>query len=83
MLCATVTNFCNEGKVMVLLSMVRYQVLLCFRHTRYTDAITMNKLCKLNFRYVTMYLAISQPQCYQDFFEYGVYFFKTLYFFNF
>ena len=31
----SVTNFCNEGKVMLLLSMVRYQVLLCFRHTRY------------------------------------------------
>ena len=30
--CTTVTNFCNEGKVMVLLRMVRYQVLLCFRH---------------------------------------------------
>ena len=30
-----VTNFCNEGKVMGLLSMVPYQVLLCFRHTRY------------------------------------------------
>ena len=33
--CTTVTNFCNEGKIMVLLSMVRYQVLLCFRHTQY------------------------------------------------
>ena len=64
---------------MVLLSMVRYQVLLCFRHTR--EAIAMNKLCKLNFS--TMYLAISQQQGYQGFFEYGVYFFKTLYFFNF
>ena len=31
----TVTNFCSEGKVMLLLSMVRYQVLLCFRHTRH------------------------------------------------
>ena len=30
-----------------------------------------------------MYLAISQQQGYQDFFEYGVYFFKTLYFFYF
>ena len=80
--CTTVTNFCNEGKVMVLRSMVRYQVLLCFRHTRY-NAIAMNKLCKLNFRYFTMYLAISQQQGYQGFFGYGVYFFKTLYFFNF
>ena len=46
---------------MVLLNMVRYQVLLCFRHTRY-DTIAMNKLCKLNFNYFTMYLAISQQQ---------------------
>ena len=80
--CTTVTNFCNKGKVMVLLSMVRFQVLLCFRNTRYRP-IAMNKLCKLNFRYFTMYLAISQQQGYQGFFEYGVYFFKTLYFFNF
>ena len=28
-----------------------------------------------------MYLAISKQQGYQDFFEYGVDFFKTLYFF--
>ena len=67
---------------MVLLSMVRYQV--CFvLHTHDTDAIAMNKLCKLNFRYFIMYLAISQQQDYHGFFEYGVYFFKTLYFFNF
>ena len=56
--CTTVTNFCNEGKVMLLLSMVRYQVLPC------TATIAMNKLCKLNFRHVTMYLAISQHQGY-------------------
>ena len=80
--CTTVTNFCNEGKVMLLLSMVRYQVLLIFRHTD-TDAIAMNKLCKLNFRYFTMYLVISQQQGYQGFFEYSFYFFKTSYFFNF
>ena len=35
MLCTTVTNFFSEGKVMLLLSMVRYQVLLYFKHTRY------------------------------------------------
>ena len=70
-----VTNFCNEGKVMVLLSMVRYQV--CFvLDTHDTDAIAMNKLCKLNFRYFTMYLAINQQQGYQGFFEYGVYFLR-------
>ena len=50
---------------MLLLSMVRYQVLLCFRHTHDKDAIAMNKLCKLNFRYFTIYLAISQQQGYQ------------------
>ena len=49
--------------------------------THDTDAIAMNKLCKLNFRYFTMYLAISQQQGYQGFFEYGVYSFKTLYIF--
>ena len=74
--CTTVTNFCSEGKVKLLLRMV--QVLLCFRHTHDTDAIAMNKLCKLNFRYFTMYFAINQQQGYQGFFEYGVYFFKTL-----
>ena len=45
--CTTVTNFCSESKVMLLLSMVRYQGLHCFRQ----DAIAINKLCKLNFRY--------------------------------
>ena len=71
--CTTVTNFCSEGKVMLLLSMVRYHVLLCFRHTRH-DAIAINKLCKLNLKYFTMYLTISQQHGYQGFFEYGVYF---------
>ena len=75
--CTTVTNFCSEGKVMLLLSMVRYQVCF-FLDTHDTDTIAINKLCKLNFRYFTMYLAISQQQGYQGFFEYGVYFFKTL-----
>ena len=71
--CTTVTIFCSEGKVMLLLSMVRYQVLLCFRHTR-RDAIAINKLCKLNFRYFKMYLTISQQHGYQGCFEYSVYF---------
>ena len=42
------------------------------------DAIAINKVCKLNFRYFNMYLAISQQQGYQGFFKYGVYFFETL-----
>ena len=72
--CTTVTNFCSKGKVMLLLSMVHYQV--CFvLDSHDMDAIAMNKLCKLNFRYFTMYLAINQQQGYQGFFEYGVYFF--------
>ena len=33
--CTTVAIFCSEGKVMLLLSMVCYQVLLCFRHTQH------------------------------------------------
>ena len=44
-----------------------------------TDAIAINKLCKLNFMYFTMYLAISQQQGYQGFFLNMVFtFFETL-----
>ena len=75
--CTTVTNFCSEGKVMPLLNMVHYQILL-FLDSCDTDAIAMNKLCKLNFSCFTINLAISQQQDYQGFFEYGVYFFETL-----
>ena len=67
---------------MLLLSMV--PIKFCFvldTHDTDTDAVALNKLCKLNFRYFTMYLAISQQQGYQGFIEYGVYFFKTLYIF--
>ena len=59
--CTTVTNFCREGKVMLQLSVVRYQVLLCL-DTYDLDAIAIIKLCKLNFRYFTIYLVISQQQ---------------------
>ena len=53
--------------------------MFCFvLDTHDTDAIAMNKLCKLNFRYFTIYLQSATG--YQGFFEYGVYFFKTLYF---
>ena len=65
MQCTTVTNFCSEGKVMLLPSMARYQILL-FLDSHDTDTI---KRC------TSMYLAISQQQDYQGFFEYGVYFF--------
>ena len=76
--CTTVTNFCGEGKVMLLLTIVRYQVLLFVLDTYDTDAIAINRLCKLNFRYFTMYLPISQQQNYRGFYKHGVYFFETL-----
>ena len=53
--------------------MVHYQVFFVLdTHDRYVIAI--NKLCKLNFRYFTMYLAISQRQGNQGFFKYGGFF---------
>ena len=53
---------------MLLLSMVHIK--FCFVLDTYdTDANVINKLCKLNFRYFTMYLAISQQQSYQGFFK--------------
>ena len=71
--CTTVINFCSEGKVMLLLSMV--PIKFCFvLDTHDTDAIAINKLCKLNFRYFTMFLTICHQHGYQGFFEYGVYF---------
>ena len=36
MSCTTVTNFCSKGKVMLLLSVVRYQVLLYLDTTIWT-----------------------------------------------
>ena len=71
--CTTITNFCSEGKVMLLLSMVAIK--FCFvLDTHDTDAIAINKVCKLNLRYFTMYLTIIQQHGYQGFFEYWVYF---------
>ena len=53
--------------------------MFCFALDTYdTDAIAINKRCKLNFRYFTMYLVISQQQVYQVFFKHAVYFFETL-----
>ena len=53
--------------------------MFCFVLDTYdTDAISINKLCKLNFWYNAMYFAISQQQGCQGFFKYGVYFFETL-----
>ena len=71
--CTTVTNFCSVGKVMLLLSM--FAIKFCFvLDTHDTDTIAINKLCKLNFRYFTMYITISQQHGYQGYFEYGAYF---------
>ena len=46
--------------------------------THDTDAIAMNKLCKLNFRYFTMYLAISQTGLSGLFLNILFTFYKTL-----
>ena len=56
--CTTVTNFCSEGKLMLSLSVVPYQVWLCLD----MNAIAINKLCKFNFRYYTMYLLMNPQQ---------------------
>ena len=51
--CTTVTKFSSEGKVMLLLSC--FAIKFCFvLDTHDMDAIAINKLCKLNFRYFTM-----------------------------
>ena len=72
--CTTVTNFCSECKAMLLLSKK-----FCFVvDTHDTDAIAINKLCKLNFRYFTMYLAINQQQGYRGFLNMVFTLFKTL-----
>ena len=61
---------------MLLLSMV--PIKFCFVLDTYDmDAIAINKRCKLNFRYFTMYLAISQQQDYRGILKHGVYFYET------
>ena len=64
---------------MVLL--IWFAIKFCFvLDTHDTDAIAMNKLCKLNFRYFTMYFAISQQQVNRAFLN-MVFTFLTLYIF--
>ena len=46
-------NFGSNGKPMLLLSVVHYQVLRCLDMYD-VDTIAINGLCKLNFRYFTM-----------------------------
>ena len=59
----------SVAKVRVCCYLVWFAIKFCFvLDTHDTDAIAMNKLCKLNFKYFTMYLAISQQQGYQGFF---------------
>ena len=58
---------------MLLMGMV--PIKFCFvLDTHNTDAIAINKLCKLNIRYFTKYLAISQQQSYHGVvcYDYGV-----------
>ena len=82
--CTTVTNFCNEGKVMLLLSMVRYQVLFYFRHTRYRRYCYEQAMqVRLQVVYHVLSYKSATGLVIRGFFEYGVFFFKTLYFFNF
>ena len=51
--------FGREGKPILELS--EFTIKFCFDlDTCDADAIAINKLCKLKFRYFTMYLAISQ-----------------------
>ena len=42
------------------------------------DSNAINKLCKLNFNYFTVYLAISQQHGYQGFFKIGCLLYETL-----
>ena len=72
--CTTVTN--SVVKVMLCCYCVWFAMKFCFVLDTYdTVATAINKLCKLKFRYFTMYLAICKQQGYQGFSEYGVYFF--------
>ena len=58
----------SVAKVRLCCYRVWFAIKFCFVLDTYdTDTIAMNKLCKLNFRYITMYLAISQQQGYQCF----------------
>ena len=65
----------SVAKVRLCCYCVCFAIKFCFvLDTHDMDAIAINKLCKLNFRYFTMYSTISQQHGYQGFFEYGVYF---------
>ena len=65
----------SVAKVRLCCYLVRFVIKFWFvLDTHDTDAIAINKLCKLNLRYFTMYLTISPQHGYQGFFEYGVYF---------
>ena len=65
----------SVAKVTLCCYLVWFAIKFCFvLDTHDTNAIAINKICKLNLRYFTMYLTISQQHGYQGFFEYGVYF---------
>ena len=58
---------------MLLLSMIRYQVLLCFRHIPY------GRYCYKQVKLPVFYYVLSNKSAaeYQGLFKGGVYFFKT------
>ena len=60
--------------------MVHYQVLLSF-DTYDTYAIAINQLCKLNFKYFTIYLVITMQQG-QDFLQIRLRYYSLLTFFQ-
>ena len=58
----------SVAKVWLCCYRVWFAIKFCFVvDTHDMDAIAINKLCKLNFRYFTMYLTISQQHGYQGF----------------
>ena len=65
----TVVYNCNKtsvAKVSLCCYLVWFAIKFCFVLDTYdTDAIAINKRCKLNFWYFTMYLAISHQQGFQ------------------
>ena len=59
----------SVAKVRLCCYLVWFAIKFCFvLDSHDTNAIAINKLCKLKFRYFTMYLTISQQHGYQGFF---------------
>ena len=59
----------SVAKVRLCCYLVWFAIKFCFvLDTHDTNAIAINKLCKLNLRYFTKYLTVSQQHGYQGFF---------------